>query len=138
MPVGNGGRFTRDLRVRPRDAIRASRRSPASRHSPVVGILPRDQAAPALGRGPAAVPPHARYLQAQRRRGRGAGGRRQRGVLPARRRPLARLGRARRPGHNPTTTTIARASGAEEGHARFYEYLCLRIPLEVDMVVVSR
>ena len=29
-----------------------------------------------------------------------------------------------------------RASG-EEGHARFYEYLRLRIPLEVDMVVVS-
>ena len=112
MPVGNGGRFTREARaiyelILEMQSVR--RVAPLARLTltsltPGVGILPRDQTAPALGRGPAAVPPHARaglpearHLQARRRRGRSAGVRRQRDVLPAWRRPLARLGRARRP-----------------------------------------
>jgi Xaa-Pro dipeptidase len=42
---------------------------------------------------------------------------------------------ASKPAHNPTIAQ-GNGSGAGPGHEKFYEYLRLRLPLEVGMVVV--
>src|SRR6266702_909499 len=111
MPVGNGGKFTPEARAiyelvlemqMVRDQSRAARRV-LTFPPPSLGLLQSDQTGPALGCGTAAVPPHTRAglqeawnLQSWCRRGGAARDGRECGILPARRGPLARAGRARR------------------------------------------
>ena len=80
-----------------------SRACPPCSYLTPAGLLQGDQTRPTLGCGTTAVPPHTRTglqetwdFQSRGGRGGGARGRRERGILPARRRSLAWDGCARR------------------------------------------